>query len=57
MTFVPAAWSEGHVQNAVRYLGRNAPVTGTVVYVNEKHRWFRVAYPAGDTILYECIWE
>lgn len=56
MTFIPGAWSEEHVQNVVRYFGQDVPVTGTVVYVDETKRWFRVEYQVGNAVMHECLW-
>ncbi len=33
---------------------RGKPVTGTVVYVNEKHHWFSVAYGKLRTSFHFC---
>lgn len=30
-------------------------ITGTVVEVNEEHRWFRVQYTRGGATGYECF--
>lgn len=30
-------------------------VTGTVVYLNPEHRYFRVSYQAGTTVQHECF--
>ena len=48
-TFVPAAF-EGEHQQGLRAIRpeAEAEVTGTVVYVNEAHRWFRVRYETPD---------
>lgn len=30
-------------------------VTGTIVYINEPHRFCQVAYPLGKTVQHECF--
>ena len=50
--FLPCAWSDAGVgglarNETLRQIERERSVTGTVVYVNRAHRWYRVRYPGG----------
>ena len=49
-TFVPAAFDEGYQGSRLSSIRPDVDlaVTGTVVYVNETHRWFRVRYETPD---------
>lgn len=56
-TFIPAAF-EGEHQQGLRAIRpeAEAEVTGTVVYVNEAHRWCRVRYDLpGGVPAFECF--
>lgn len=46
VTFTPAAFQTLHTPHTVR---------GVIVYVNEAHRFYQVAYAIGDTILGEGL--
>ena len=43
--FRPCAWLENPERYSIAPAGRD--VTGTIIEINEAHRWFRVAYPLG----------
>lgn len=56
-TFVPAAF-EGEHQQGLRSIRpeADATVTGTVIYVNEAHRWYRVRFELPDGVpAFECF--
>lgn len=56
-TFVPASFEGEHQQGltAIRPNAENR-VTGTVVYVNEVHRWYRVRFELpGGVPAFECF--
>lgn len=46
VTFTPAAFQTLHTPHTIR---------GVIVYVNEAHRFYQVAYAIGDTILGEGL--
>lgn len=50
--FVPAANTD-HSSGFPDQL--QVKVTGTVVFIHEEHRWFRVAWKAGGTMQHECF--
>lgn len=50
--FIPAA-NLDHMSNFAYTLRRE--VTGTVIQVNEEHRWYRVEYPMPACIGHECF--
>lgn len=50
--FIPAA-NYDHSAGFAEILMRE--ITGTVVEVNEEHRWFRVQYTRGGATGYECF--
>ena len=58
-TFEPygALLENGNLGGTTLKAVRRVVVTGEVVYVNEKHRWFRVWYrfPEQKTDLFECF--
>lgn len=45
--------------NRFRFVPATRPakqyVTGTIVYINLQHRYFCVAYQAGNTVQHECF--
>lgn len=43
--FRPFAWLENPERYSIATVGRD--VTGTIIQINEAHRWYRVAYPLG----------
>lgn len=43
--FRPCAWMENPERFSIAPAGRD--VTGTIIEINEAHRWYRVAYPLG----------
>ena len=43
--FRPCAWLENPERYSIAPAGRD--VTGTIIEINEAHRWYRVAYPLG----------
>jgi hypothetical protein len=43
--FRPFAWLENPEGYSIASVGRD--VTGTIIEINEAHRWYRVAYPLG----------
>ena len=56
-TFVPAAF-EGEHQQGLRSIrpDADAKVTGTVIYINEAHRWCRVRFELpGGVPAFECF--
>ena len=56
-TWIPAAF-EGEHQQGLRSLRSDAEaeVTGTVVYVNHAHRWYRVMFELpGGVPAFECF--
>ena len=56
-TWIPAAF-EGEHQQGLRSLrpDAEAQVTGTVVYVNQAHRWYRVRFDLpGGVPAFECF--
>ena len=56
-TFVPAAF-EGEHQQGLRSIrpDADAKVTGTVIYINEAHRWYRMRYDLpGGVPAFECF--
>ena len=56
-SFVPAAFTDWTTLRALPSLqGKGLTVTGTVVLVNEAHRWCRVEYSLdGCSRCYECF--
>lgn len=50
--FIPGAFLE-HSENFAEELRRE--VTGTVIQVNEEHRWYRVEYDMPGYIGHECF--
>ena len=58
ITFRPAFWKA--MQSSGGRGGQNrieegTIVTGTVDYINEDHRWFRVRYEEGGIMHHECF--
>lgn len=53
MTFKPAAYFSGVANFGGSEL--DVIVTGTVIYVNEEHRYYRVEYPMPACIGHECF--
>ena len=55
-SFVPAAFTDWTTLKALPSLrGKGLTVTGTVVLVNEAHRWCRVEYELGCEKHFECF--
>ncbi len=55
-SFVPAAFTDWTTERALPSLrDRGLTVTGTVVLVNEAHRWCRVEYELGCEKHFECF--
>ena len=55
-SFVPAAFTGWTTERALPSLqGKGLTVTGTVVLVNEAHRWCRVEYQLDGCRFYECF--
>lgn len=53
--FVPSAYINGFGSESAKDNLRG-PLIGTVVQVNQEHRWYRVAYPTEYSgTQYECI--
>lgn len=54
MRFKPAAWLDNPGVYSVQEAQRE--VTGTVVYINEAHRYYRVQYERGPGCIgFECF--
>lgn len=52
--FKPAAWLDN--PEAYSFVTKQREVTGTVCYINEPHRYYRVVYErAPGCIGYECF--
>ena len=51
-SFIPAA-NYDHSAGFAQILLRE--ICGTIVEVNEEHRWFRVEYRRGEVTGYECF--
>ena len=56
-TFIPAAFEGEHQQGLLSIRpAAEARVTGTVVYINEAHRWYRVRFDLpGGVPAFECF--
>ena len=57
ITFTPSAvFAADNGQDASRIRNERNRVTGVVVAINRKHRWYRVAYkPEYDSEQHECF--
>lgn len=59
ITFTPHAFILQSTKNSAEWRAKKllAPekVTGTVVYINEAHGWFRVRYTLFKTTQFECF--
>ena len=55
ITFMPTAWTVLATEKARDTFGVATKVTGTIVQINEEHRWYRVRYEVAGTIQHETF--